>query len=92
MKLETLKSGLKGFIHVLSDRNYHEGTFENGTICISYSTIIVIKLNGKIYLTQSYDYSNTTNKHRCRFLDENIQETRKKLASGEYTLLQERGV
>ncbi len=53
----------------------------------SYNSIIAKRSNGKIYLDDYYwDYSVTTGKYRNQFLGEGIAETRKKIASGEYTL------
>ena len=53
----------------------------------SYRSIIAKRSEGKIYLDDYYwDYSKTTGKYRNEFLGEGIAETRKKIASGEYTL------
>ena len=53
----------------------------------SYNSIIAKRSNGKIYLDDYYwNYSVTTGKYRNQFLGEGIAETRKKIASGEYTL------
>ena len=56
----------------------------------SYSTIIVKKRfkDGQIYLDKNrWDYSTTTGKYRNRFLGEGIAETRKKIESGVYKLV-----
>jgi|TARA_R100000479_G_scaffold54981_1_gene26072 hypothetical protein len=43
---------------------------------------------GKVFLDKNYwDYSTTTGKYRNAFLGENIAETRKKIKSGEYILV-----
>ena len=54
----------------------------------SYGTNIVkITSDGEVYLDEYYyDYSVTTGKYRNEFLGENLQETRKKIKSGEYHL------
>ena len=53
----------------------------------SYNTIIAKKEKGKIFLdAEKWDYSKTTGKYRNLFLNESINETRKKIKSGEYTL------
>ena len=53
----------------------------------SYRSIIAKKSEGKIYLDDYYwDYSVTTGNYRNKFLGEDIAETRKKIASGEYIL------
>lgn len=55
-----------------------------GNFLYSYGTLIAGKVNGKVYLTEKWDYSATTGKHRNEFLGEGIAETRKKIKSGEY--------
>ena len=56
----------------------------------SYTTIIAYRniKTGKIYLDKTrWDYSVTTGKYRNQFIGENIAETRKKIKSGEYKLI-----
>lgn len=54
----------------------------------SYNSIIAKRSKGKIYLDEYYwDYSRTTGKYRNEFLGEYIAETRKKIKSGEYKLV-----
>jgi hypothetical protein len=56
----------------------------------SYSTIIAkIRLKDRqVYLDKNYwDYSKNTSKYRGYFLREGISDTRKKIASGEYKLV-----
>lgn len=54
----------------------------------SYSSLIAFKGNGKTYLDERYwDYSSTTGKYRNQFLGETKKETEKKIASGEYKLV-----
>ena len=59
----------------------------------SYNSMIVKKTKvtefiDTIELDQKYwNYSNTTGKYRNIFLDENINETKKKIKSGEYKLV-----
>lgn len=53
----------------------------------SYDSIIIKWENGQVYLDEYYwDYSRTTGKYRNQMLCEGIQETRKKIKSGEYIL------
>ena len=53
----------------------------------AYGINIVTIVNGKVYLDEYYyDYPVTTGIYRKEFLGENIQETRKKIKSGEDTL------
>ena len=54
----------------------------------SYDSIIAFNNNGKITLdNNNWDYSRTTSKYRNEFLGEGIAETRAKIESGEYTLV-----
>ena len=54
----------------------------------SYDTIIVKKVNDKVYLDKNkWDCSVTTSKHRNIYLNETTKETRAKIASGEYELI-----
>ena len=54
----------------------------------SYNTIIAIRnFNNETTLDkEKWDYSATTSKYRNIFLNETTDETRKKIASGEYKL------
>lgn len=57
----------------------------------SYRSVIAHKTYGQtpsIVLDEStWDYSTTTGKYRNEFLGEGIEDTRKKIASGEYKLV-----
>ena len=55
----------------------------------SYNSVIAMRNDsGFIYLDKHYwDYSRTTGKYRNEFLGEGIAETRKKIKSGEYRLV-----
>jgi len=54
----------------------------------SYKSIIAMRHKGKTYLDKNYwDYSLTTSKYRGQFLGENTKETKRKIASGEYLLV-----
>lgn len=55
----------------------------------SYDSVIAERtLGGKVRLDEyRWDYSATTGKYRNKFLGEGIAETRKKIASGEYELV-----
>ena len=62
------------------------------TIFQSYKSIVAMKVdNGdtyQIYLdNDTWDYSSTTGRYRNVFLGEDIDETRKKIKSGEYKLV-----
>ena len=60
---------------------------DNGSIFQSYNSTIVKIDSGKIYLDESkWNYSTTTGKYRNIFLNENIENTKGKIQSGEYIL------
>lgn len=55
----------------------------------SYNSIIAIrnKQTGKVALDkETWNYSNTTSKYRRDFLGEGIDETRRKVEAGEYSM------
>lgn len=62
-------------------------SFSNGRVFQSYSSLIIYKTGGKIYLTDKWDYSTTTGKYRNLFLGEDKKETERKIKEGIYTLL-----
>jgi len=65
--------------YILSDRN--------GDTFVSYGTNIARRKLGVIYLDETYwDYSATTGRYRNQFLGEGINDTRKGIKSGRYTL------
>ena len=54
----------------------------------SYKSIIVKMNDDEVQLDKKYwNYSNTTGKYRNIFLNETIKDTRKKIKSGEYKLV-----
>ncbi len=54
----------------------------------SYQTIIAkIDKHGSVTLDPRWDCSNTTSKYRAQFLGEGTEETRRKIASGEYEIV-----
>lgn len=64
-------------------------TTPDGRYFKSYNTIIAFRDNrGNIFLDENkWDYSVTTGKYRNQFLSEGIADTRKKIANGEYKLV-----
>ena len=61
---------------------------DKATYFQSYRTVIAMVKGGKTYLDKNrWDYSVTTGKYRNQFLGENIKETREKIKSGEYKLI-----
>ena len=67
---------------------------DDGVYFQSYKSIIAFKpLEGKTVLDDTYwDYSVTTGRYRNQFLNENIDQTRKKIKAGEYELRDLNGV
>ena len=62
------------------------------TIFQSYKSIIAVRVDDgdtyQIYLdSDTWDYSRTTGKYRNKFLGEKLEETKKKISSGEYKLV-----
>ena len=98
MKLETAKKLLKGFGRIENMyspsrsggkvANQFEIHFDNGRVFQSYDSIIAIKLNGKMYLTNDWDYSVTTGKYRNQFLNETKKETEVKIKAGIYKIIE----
>lgn len=59
-----------------------------GTICFSYDVKICAKTPAGVLLDNTYwNYSKTTSKHRNLFLDEKLEDTKKKIKNGEYKLI-----
>ena len=53
----------------------------------SYNSLIAVRTHAGVILDKAtWNYSNTTAKHRRNFLGEGIVETRAKIESGEYDL------
>lgn len=62
---------------------------DDGRTFVSYGTNIAYRPYGSdtVYLDElHWDHSTTTGKYRNQFLNESINETRKKIKSGEYVL------
>ena len=61
---------------------------EEGIFFQSYKSIIVKISKGKVYLDLRYwNYSKTTSKYRNIFLGETKKETKRKIKTGEYQLV-----
>jgi len=59
-----------------------------GTYLQSYNSIIAARTPDGIFLDkETWNYSTTTGKHRNEFLGETKEETKKKIKSGEYKLI-----
>ena len=62
---------------------------ENGTAFQSYSTLIAVHMNGRLYLTRDHDCSNTTSKYATEWTGYSTKERRAGLESGEFILIEE---
>lgn len=97
MKIENMTSSkgnqianqfiIKGVI--LEGLHPGDGGQLQGTMFQSYdSNIAFVSYGGKVFLDKKYwNYSVTTSKYRNLFLGEDKKATQKKIASGEYTLI-----
>lgn len=89
MKLQTVLKKLKGYRHThLSTPNQSVTVFENGNVLTSYDSIIAVRIDHQIYLTNKWDYSATTGRHRNYYLCEGIAETREKIKSNVYKMVE----
>jgi len=90
--MKTIKDKVKVYNMESNKGNKIPNQFElytnKGRYFQSYQSVITfINNNGQVYLDkQDWDYSATTGKYRNMFLGEGIEETRKKIESGEYKL------
>ena len=80
--------------HARNGINFYDAAKRQATIstqnayCFySYETLIALSMNGQMYLTPEWDYSNTTSRYRQRFLSESTTETRQKLQNSIYIYL-----
>ena len=75
-------------IGIRDNGRYHSDTFQSYSTNISRKIWDHKKRSVSIYLDEKYwDCSKTTGKYRNIFLDENIKETRIKIHSREYKLI-----
>jgi hypothetical protein len=79
---------------VANSVNYYDRAKRQATVstpdayCFySYETLIAINMNGQMYITPEWDYSNTTRKYRMKFLHEGSATTRVNLQYSTYIYL-----
>lgn len=85
VRIEAMQSDRSG----RSVANQWTITTEDGLYFQSYQSIIAYRSTktGRVVLDSKYwDYSTTTGKYRNQFLGESIEDTRRKIADGTYTL------
>lgn len=63
---------------------------QNGTVFQSYGTVCAARVDGKVYLTPDWDYSNTTLKYVKEYLNVacSAAEIRNRIAKGIYTVIE----
>ena len=97
MKATTVKKKLGTFVRVdnLTSingnvvSNQFQLEFENGRVFQSYDSLIAIKIDGKIYLCEYWDYSRTTMKYLNWWLGGySKKEIEKGIKEGEFILLE----
>jgi hypothetical protein len=64
--------------------NQYELIHENGITFQSYGSLIAVRMNGYLYLTDYHDYSNTTAKYATAWMGHNTSERRKGLETGKF--------
>lgn len=64
--------------------NQYDLEHENGIAFQSYDSLIAVRMNGYLYLTDYHDYSNTTSKYATEWTGYNTTERRKGLESGKF--------
>lgn len=62
--------------------NQFDIEFENGIAFQSYNSLIAVRMNGYLYLTDLHDYSNTTSKYATEWTGLTTAERRRGLADG----------
>ena len=64
--------------------NQYDLIHENGIAFQSYGTLIAVRMNGYLYLTDYHDYSRTTSKYATAWTGFNTAERRAGLESGKF--------
>jgi hypothetical protein len=69
--------------------NQFDLVHENGISFQSYETLIAVRMNGFLYLTDAHDYSKTTSKYATEWTGYTTKERREGLESGKFILIEE---
>ena len=69
--------------------NQYDLVCENGIAFQSYGSLIAVRMNGYLYLTDYHDYSKTTSKYCNEWTGHNTQERRDGLKSGKFIFIEE---
>lgn len=69
--------------------NQYDLIHENGIAFQSYGTLIAVRMNGYLYLTDYHDYSKTTSKYATEWTSFSTKERRAGLESGKFIFIEE---
>ena len=84
-KVQNLKSPRSG----RDVPNQYDLVCENGIAFQSYGTLIAVRMNGYLYLTDYHDYSKTTSKYATEWTSFTTKERRAGLQSGKFITIVE---
>jgi len=69
--------------------NQYDLEHENGIAFQSYDSLIAVRMNGYLYLTDYHDYSKTTSKYCTEWTGYTTKERRAGLESGKFIFVEE---
>ena len=69
--------------------NQYDLIHENGIAFQSYGSLIAVRMNGYLYLTDAHDYSKTTSKYATEWTGFSTKERREGLKSGKFIAIEE---
>lgn len=69
--------------------NQYDLIHENGIAFQSYGSLIAVRMNGYLYLTDAHDYSKTTSKYATEWTGFTTKERRAGLESGKFIFVEE---
>ena len=69
--------------------NQYDLVCENGIAFQSYGSLIAVRMNGYLYLTDYHDYSKTTSKYCTEWTGWSTKERRSGLACGRFIFIEE---
>ena len=69
--------------------NQYDLIHENGIAFQSYGSLIAVRMNGYLYLTDYHDYSKTTSKYATEWTGFSTKERRAGLESGKFIFIEE---
>lgn len=69
--------------------NQYDFVCENGIAFQSYGTLIAVRMNGYLYLTNAHDYSKTTSKYATEWTGFTTRERRTGIESGKFIFIEE---